>query len=186
MDDTNPFQSPTASLETPTRGRGDFPQVDGDCLVVTSGTVLSPVCIITNRPVTEYDLSRKQFTWCTPWVGLLILVNPLVLLLVYLVLRRKCWLTYGLDQRVRRKYRRRILLKVLAVFALLFAVIVAAGWDAVEAMAIALILFLVALVSLCFGNSPLRVVKYRKGVFWMKGASEEYLASLRVAGPLPQ
>jgi hypothetical protein len=45
---------------------------------------------------------------------------------------------------------------------------------------IVLVLFLIAVVSLFFGNSPLRVVKYRNGVFWIQGFSEEFLANIKL------
>jgi hypothetical protein len=42
----------------------------------------------------------------------------------------------------------------------------------------ALVLFLVAVVALFVGNSPLSVVKYREGMFWIRGCSGEFLASV--------
>jgi hypothetical protein len=95
--DTNPFQTPETGFDAmPAVRLAGLPRVDGKCLVVASGTVLPPVCVKTNQPVSEGDLVRKQFDWCSPWVALLLLVNVLVLLIVYFIVHKKCSLTFGL------------------------------------------------------------------------------------------
>lgn len=152
--------------------------VDGKCLVVASGTVLPAVCVKTNQPVSQEDLVEKRFYWCSPIVGLLIVVSGLLLMLVYFVARRKCLLTFGLQPKLRRKYRRRVIVKTVAVIGLFFAIPVSAESEVL--MLTVLVLFLIAVVSLFFGNSPLSVVKYRDKAFWIAGFSEEYLAEMRL------
>ena len=178
--DTNPFQTPETGFDaTPAVRLAGLPRVDGDYLVVASGTVLPPVCVKTNQPVSQRDLVRKQFDWCSPWVALLLLVNLLVLLIVYFIVRKKCSLTFGLAPRIRRGYRTRMLVKIAIVIALLFAIPLSAALDSSVAIAISVVLFLVGVVSLFIGNSPLRVAKHREGMFWIKGFSPEYLASFK-------
>ena len=177
---TNPYQSPRASCDAPPAERfGSRPSVDGECLVVTSGTVLPPVCVKTNRPLSDDDLVRKEFHWCSAWVGLLILLSGLLLILVYFVARRRCSLTFGLDPRVRRECRKRVLLKVVAAIVLFLAMPFSAALDVTIVPIVVIALFLVAVVSLFIGNSPLSVVKYRKGLFWIKGFSSEFLARFK-------
>lgn len=176
--DLNPYQSPTASCDATTAERfADFPSVDGKCLVVASGTVLPPVCVKTNQRLSEKDLVCKRFEWCTPWVALLVLLSPLLLILAYFLVRRKCSLTYGLHPQIRKKYRKRILLKIVAAIVLLLAIVLSASVDAAAVAMLFVFLFLVSLVWLFVGNSPLSVVKYRKKMFWIKGFSDEFLAT---------
>jgi hypothetical protein len=176
--DTNPYQSPaTDAFAMPAERFGDLPRVDGKYLVVASGMVLPPVCVKTNQPVTEGDLVRKQFYWCSPWFALLVLLSGLLLILVYFIARRKCVITFGLDPRLRKSYRRWMLLKTTAAILLFFAIPLSTAIDVTIAPVVVVVLFLVAVVSLFIGNSPLSVVKYRKGMFWIKGFSNEYLAN---------
>jgi hypothetical protein len=176
----NPYQSPaTVSDVISNQDTDNSPRVDGKCLMVVSGTVLPPFCIKTNQPVSKDDLIRKQFYWCSPWVGLLIVLSGLLLIAVYFIARRRCSLTFGLHRRVRDKYRRRKIFKIVATIALFFAIPFSTAVDATVAPIIALVLFLIAVVSLFIGNSALSVVKYQKGVFWIKGFSEEFLANIK-------
>jgi hypothetical protein len=185
--DTNPFQTPetgfVATLAPPLAG---LPRVDGNCLVVASGTVLPPFCVKTNRPVSEGDLVRKQFDWCPPWVAILIIVNLLILIVVYFLVRKRCLLTFGLDPRVRKGYRRRMLLKIAAAILLFLAIPVVSALEANGspiATIIVLVLFLVAVVSIFIGNSPLSVAKHQKGMFWIKGFSKDFLQRFDQAPP---
>jgi hypothetical protein len=147
--------------------------------------VLPAICVKTNEPVSEDDLVRKNFHWCSPWVGLLIVLSGLLLILVYFVARKKCSLTFGLHPRLRRKYRRRVLLKVIATVLLFLAIPFSAALDLTAVPIIVMVLFLVAVVSLFIGNSPLSVVKYRKGLFWIKGFSHGYLSNFKPGATAP-
>jgi hypothetical protein len=177
----DPCQSPaTSSAVTRDQGSGNLPMADGKCLVVASKTVLPPICIRTNQPVSEGDMVCRQFHWCPPWVGLLIVLSGLLLIFVYFIVRKECSLTFGLDPRLRKKYQRRVLLKVVAAIALFFAMPFSVAIDVTVLPIIALVLFLVAIVSLFVGNSPLSVAKYRNGMFWIKGFSDEFLTNVDV------
>jgi hypothetical protein len=180
MDDINPYQSPeTSPLDAPAEHADGRPWVDGGCLVVASGTVLPPVCVKTNERVSENDLMRKDYHWCSPLVGLLVLASGLLLILVYFAARKKCSVTFGLHPRVRWKYRRRVLLKVVATIVLFLAIPYSATVDDTALPFLVMVLFLAVIVSFFIGNSPLSVVKYRKGMFWVEGFSREFLADFK-------
>jgi hypothetical protein len=72
-----------------------------------------------------------------------------------------------------------MLVKIAAVIALLLAIPLSVALDSGIAIAIAVVLFLVSVVSLFIGNSPLTVTKHREGMFWIRGFSPEYLASFK-------
>ena len=187
MDTVNPYESPaTSTIAIPAERLNTLPTVDGECLVVASGTVLPPLCVKTNEPVSKDDLIRKRFDWCSPWIAFSIALGAPILILVYFIARKKCSLTFGLHPHLRRKYRRRMVFKVVATIALFFAIPFSATFDAIAVLIIVMVLFLVALVSLFFGNSPLSVVKYRKGAFWVKGFSREFLAEFAPGSVIPR
>jgi hypothetical protein len=172
----NPYQSPT-TVSNATHEVGGF-RADGKFLVVESIAVLPPICVKTNRPLTERDMVLKQFTWCSPWWGLLILLSGLLLIVVYFLVRKKCTLTFGLDPSVRRKYRNRALFKVVAAVGLFFALPVVAGTNSTPAIAVVLGLFVFSIVSLLIGNASLSVANYRSGEFWLRGCSKEFLTTI--------
>ena len=74
-----------------------------------------------------------------------------------------------------------MIFKGVAAVVLFCAIPVAAAADSDAAIAIVLILFLIAIIVLLIGNSPLRIVKHRRGEFWIKGCSWEFLNSVAEA-----
>ena len=179
---TNPFQSPTADCDVVLAelagGVPAFGLVDGKYLVVPSRTVLPPVCVRTNQPVPEDDMLSKTFDWCSPWVALLILLNVLVLIVVYFIVRKKCTLKFGLHSSIRKRYRKRVLIKSVVAIVLFIAIPFSAAGDVAALPIMLLVLFIAAIVSFFIGRSPLGVAKYRDGMFWIKGCSPEFLANI--------
>lgn len=172
--DENPYQAP-ATVSDAVQSEGEV-RADGKYLVVRTGTVLPLYCVKTNQPVGEQELRRRRLTWCSPFVGLLILLSGLLLILVYFLLRKNCVITYALAPEVRRKHRNRRLAKIAAVVMLFFAVPIAAGSDSTPVILVVTLLFFAAVVSLFVGNSPLVVSKYQQGEFWIAGCSQDFLA----------
>jgi hypothetical protein len=175
--DHNPYQAPTvastATLST-TNAR-----VEGKCLVVTSGAVLPPFCVKTNTAVQQQDVQQRRLSWCPPIVGLLILMSGLLLILVYFIVRKQCMITFGLSPAVRKKYRNRRIFKIIAVIVLFFALPFTAAIDSTAVIVTVFILFLVAVISLFIGNSPLAITNHRKGEFWISGCSKEFLSHVQ-------
>lgn len=150
-------------------------RVEGKALVMPSGTRLPPICVRTNQPVTEHDMVRRDFYYCSPWYALFIFLGVILYVVVYVLARQRCTLIYGVHPDVRKMYRKRTVIKsVLAVVLCIamFAVAPLKGpW-----LPILLIAFVATLISFAFGGTPLRVTKWRAGEFWVKGCSPEYLA----------
>lgn len=152
-----------------------LPAVDGPLLVVSSGTVLPPICVKTGDPVADEDMLRKTYYWCPPLVLLLALVNLVLLAIVYFIVRKKCELSFGLDPHLRAKYRNRVVMKTLALVGLLVALPFAIATDRDILWMGVLFLLIVVVVWCCFGNAPLRIVKSKNARFWVKGVSPECL-----------
>jgi hypothetical protein len=169
--------SPISPFAAPT------PRVQGKLLIIRDGDVLPRYCVKTNQPVTVVEMRTKEFTWCSPLVGLLMLISGPLLILVYFLARKRFYLTFGLSDELRQRYRYIYLAKVIAAVALFFTMPLSAAAGNVVPV-IVLILFIGAVVSLFLGNSPLAATNYRNGEFWITGCSKNFLATVASADPL--
>ncbi|WP_010587866.1 hypothetical protein [Schlesneria paludicola] len=176
----NPFEAPLSDLNPETdRDAIHLGEVwvDGKQLVVRSNTVLPPFCIKTNEPIPESELIKKTLTWLPPAYALVLLLGgPLLLLIVYLLVRKQCVLTYGIASSIRRKRRNRILLNCVISLLLFLAIPLTAPLKSPVPMVTALLAFIGSIVSLLLMGSQLRITKHRKGEFWISGCSADFLA----------
>lgn len=184
--DTNPYKPPVA-LDT-FSGKPDAGTicVEGKYLVVCSGAVLPQRCVKTNQKITEQDMRHKTFEWCSPWVALSFLISGCIMIVLYFVFRRKCSLTFGIHPSVRKKYRNRLIFKVLATVALLVSLPFVAATDSGGLIAAVLILFIFAFIASFIGNSPLSIAKHREGEFWIKGCCQEFLHQIGGGDPFSE
>jgi cytochrome c biogenesis factor len=144
-------------------------------LVVVSGTVLPPICVKTNQPVTREGIVHKHLHWRPPWV---------MDLIAFLMARETCILTFGLDPRVQKDYRNRLRLKIVAAIGLLLVLPVLVITNAMTfQFVVAFTLVLAGIAILFVEISPLRVVDYRDGQFLIRGFSKEYLERFKKAIP---
>lgn len=177
---SNPYESPQTSSEPDLPKGGAWSatennvRVDGKLLVVRSGVILPRYCVKTNEPITELDMTRKTLTWCSPLVAFLFLLA----LIVYFVVRKKCVITYGISPEIKQKYRKRLFVKASVAVSLLLVLIFAISFDLFPLFLVVFSPFLISLLVLVFGNSPLTVSMHKDGYFWIKGCSKEFLASL--------
>ncbi len=188
--DTNPYQSPATSSFGD--GEGSSIRVEGKSLVAPTERVLPPVCVRTNRAVSEADMVQASLFWCSPWVMFTVLGGPLVIPALFL-LGKRFTITYGLIPELRRRYRIwrtvKIALGVLCVcisaltgaaFAAAFAIYPSAEFNFTAAVLVLAILvgFGGSFSVIFIGNPPLIPAKYRQGMFWVNGCSGEYLARI--------
>lgn len=198
--DTNPYESPQTDCSAPENWQDSALRVEGKHLVILTGTVLPPVCVKTNRPVSEADMVRVTLYWCSAWVAVLALGGPLVIPALFL-LGRRFTVTCGMIPSVRRLYRLGRICRTAAAIGcfgtLLFTGAVFVGMlvfypSAVLDIGPAVIgkgvVFVLAvgsgsgLVAFLVGNWPLSLAKCSRGMFWVEGCSEEYLARFEAEG----
>jgi len=154
-------------------------------LVLPSGCTMPPKCVLTNQPVSESDMVFTNLTWTPASVGLWALLGSPALIFGFFVGRELCSITYGLSRSTRIRKVMYAILKVVTSIGLLaatvaLAVIPSVHWTITLLLYSTFILFLGSIVLIFIGNSPLRVVDYRNGMFWVKGFSQEYLDDLDV------
>ncbi len=77
-------------------------RVDGDTLIVKTNAVLPARCIKTNETL---ELQTKSVTkyYFPNWVYVLILINLLILLIVYMIVRKPVVVTYSIGKTARTK-----------------------------------------------------------------------------------
>ena len=153
-------------------------RVDGRYLVVRSGAVLPARCIKTNELV-EQAAVNKTFYWVNPAWLLLILASPLALLVVYLVVRKECHITFSMSRSERRKVWTRTTASLLVFGAAVAATIVGVA-EAEVGLAVAGIvcLFPGLVMAIVFAN-PIGVAKAKNDEFWIKGCGRDFLDSIR-------
>lgn len=197
---TNPYESPQTDCSAPENWQDSALRVEGKHLVIPTGAVLPPVCVKTNRPVSEADMVRVTLYWCSAWVAVLALGGPLVIPALFLW-GKHFTVTCGMIPSVRRLYRIGSICKTAAaigcfvtllltgaVFVGMFVFYPSAVLDIGPAVIGKGAMFVLAvgsgsgLVSLLVGNWPLSLAKYRQGMFWVSGCCEEYLGRFEEEG----
>ncbi len=201
--DTNPYQSPQTDCYACENRREPSPGVDGKYLVVPANTVLPPICVKTNQPVSQADMIRGTFYSWSPWVAILALGGPLVIPAIFL-LKKRVWIAYGLAPELRKEWRVRKIAKISIAITFGTLLLACAGIQAILAygpsavsldsilmmgalMIVAIVVsFIDLFVSIFIGNPPLTVVKHRRGLFWVKGCSAAYLARMETESTFRQ
>lgn len=157
-------------------------RVDGRRIVVPASDARLPLrCVKTNEPVTGADVRARTLWWCPPLVFLTILLNLIITLVLYFVLRKSVKLDVPLSRRGRQIVRRNALI-AFAVGAVGFALVVfpiASGQEQYLAwIPVGAAMILGALIFGARHGTALRIVKLKNQEAWLAGAGGDYLASL--------
>jgi hypothetical protein len=179
--DDNPYRAPDSDIDSSGRpfdvDESSLMRVDGKFLVVRSGVVLPSFCVKTNAPIPQTNLRKKTLTWCPPYVFAFIVFGGLLLIIVYFIVRKRCELTYVLSAAVRQQYLNWLIVKSLIAVAMLFVLPLAVEFsDTVSVVVV--VLFLLSVIALFLGNSPLAITKHQKGEFWVSGCSTKFLSRI--------
>ncbi len=158
---------------------------DGKKIVVPVADPRLPLrCIKTNQPIAGFTGKKKTLYWCTPVVYLSILLSIIVLLILYLILRKKVVLDIPLSPEGRGIIRKHgfiacgILLGGLALTILPAFFSGPMGNIGGASIALGLVSVLTGFIYASARAYSLRVTKVDKGRAWLAGACPEYVASL--------
>jgi hypothetical protein len=160
---------------------------DGKTLVITRGATLPPYCVKCAQPADSPDW-QKNFSWCNPLLGLLVLAGCpgiLIYLIVYYSIRKQIKLAVPLCEQHKRARRTKLWVgTMLMVTSPLFLVIgaMADKPDLTGAGLFALLAMLIAGGVLLIQASPLRPKKIddMQGLF--VGAREPFLRVIESQG----
>jgi hypothetical protein len=160
-------------------------RADGKRIVVPlRGGRLPRRCVKTNQLVSEDRIRRKMLYSCTPFIYFALLINILVVIILYYVLRKKVVLDLPLSREAQSAVTRN---KIVAwsVFAvgliMIFFGFAAVGGDegtGIQVVLLGIFMILGALIFAALKAQVLRVVKIRGDNAWLTGAHKDFVASL--------
>lgn len=181
MYDENPYAAPESVSEvTPSGYPADRFYVDGNLIMCGTPVALPAICVITGE-TEDIVLVRKTVTWVPKWIYITLLAGVLILLIVYLVVRKECKTSYYLSRRIRNRKRWMIFGGIVGFFGGFVLMIAGADSQIPEILApLGLISLIGSLVLLILGQPPLKAVRHENGVkFWLKGFRQPFFDQLR-------
>jgi len=163
---------------------------DGKFLIVKDGASLPSSCVITNEPVLQGGRRKPvSIAWTPPWICVIVVLGLLFALIAILAFQKKAKITYSLSERAWNKIvKRRAIGSALLLGGIGLIVIgFNAPSDATYTLAALLGGFLAILISLVVFvlAHPIKVTKFKKGWFRIKGCSPEFLETLPEIGHSP-
>jgi len=149
----------------------------GKKLIARSETIFPDRCVKCNAPANGYRLKRQLF-WMHPAYYLFIFCNLLILLIVYMIVRKKAVVHIGLCEAHRAKRKNGLVIGWsslgLAVVLFILAGVVGSGWFVLAG-------FLALLIGGITGAVMARTVtpaKIDKEYVWLTGVHKDFLTEL--------
>jgi hypothetical protein len=172
----NPYRPPSARVDDASRAFGGRVWREGKILHMTQGASLPPRCVRCNAPA-DTRLERRMY-WHSPWLAFLILAGVLVYAIVAVIVRKRADVELGMCTRHMDARRNRILIAWACVVFGVGGCVASLG----AAPGVGFLLgFVGVIAAIAFGmgqSNVLRPVRIDDQSVQLKGASEEYLASL--------
>ena len=157
--------------------RGTKCSRDGKIAVVHAGNDLPPRCITCNDPAKEPTKEVKLY-WHSPWLYLLILINPVIYLLVAILARRSVKVSPGLcETHVSKRNRRLLVIFGLCAGAAVIGIAQQFAAKPDGALAFYLLAAVLLIVAL-FATRKIYAKKITKEYARVGGCKEPFLASL--------
>lgn len=177
----NPYAPPSAELRV---DLGEHCWRDGKIVVLGAGHDFPPRCVCCNAPATPAARARR-FSWHSPWLFLLILLNILIYIVVALLARRSVKLHPALCD-MHQEARRRGRLTGSALFIVGLGILFGAALDGFAAyfgleeagFAAGVLLMLAGLWVASRVPANLSAARIDKYEMRLRGAGEPFLASL--------
>lgn len=185
MDEENPYAAPeSVSGFAPALAMSGFPTdrfyVDGNLIMCGTPVALPAICVITGE-TEDVVLVKKTVTWVPKWIYITLLAGVLILLIVYLIVRKECKTSYYLSRRLRNRKRWMIFGGVVGFFGGFGLMIAGADSQVPEILVpVGLISLIGSLVLLVLGQPPVKAERHENGVkFWLKGFKQPFFDQLR-------
>jgi GYF domain 2 len=146
-------------------------------LVARTETVFPDRCVKCNAPAGGFRLKRRLY-WVHPAYFLLILCNLLVLLVVYLIVRKKAVVHIGLCERHRTKRKRGLIIAwssvAVGIISMFYAGFMSSGWG----ILIGLIVLLGGGITGAVMARAVTPTKVDKEYVWLAGVNRDFMAGL--------
>lgn len=185
MEEENPYAAPeSVSGFAPGFAMSGFPMnhfyVDGKLIMCGATVALPAICVITGE-TEDVVLMKKTVTWVPKWIYFTLLAGVLILLIVYLIVRKECKTSYYLSRRLRNRKRWMVFGGVVGFFGGFVLMIAGADSQVPEIVVpLGLISLIGSLVLLIMGQLPIKAERQENGVrFWLKGFRQPFFDQLR-------
>ena len=178
----NPYAPPASDVNErkPSNHSASKLLVDCDWLVVRTGAILPERCVICNADTSDSGKRyEKKLSYVSPFIYILLLVNILILLIVYLVIRKPVSISYSICDYHRMKKHKFGWLSLGAAALAVTAFFCGGIYDFAFLFLIGFILVVTALIYLVLAINGLRPRKHDNGEFWIKGCGPAFLDSIR-------
>lgn len=149
---------------------------EGKLLIVRNGTVLPSRCVKTNAPITMINYKRTTLVYCPPIAFLFLFCGGIIpLVLAYLIMRKRCHLSYGLTPEISSRYFRFHSICILVGFASLLGCVVAAINEQGLIATVSIFTFLIVLICAMAGKNILTAVNHKDDYFKIKGCCPDFI-----------
>lgn len=176
----NPFASPSAAVDVRPWKESDFTIAENR--ILGGKEIWLPfMCVKCGEKLNEHDETAlrktKKLSWVHPAVILLVFLNMLIFLIVALIVKKQCSVTYSLCQNCRAKRQKLwlvlagVVLSVVGIIAGMIYLGLEPAWPILTSV----FGFIAVLVLAYFLNGPLVIAWYSKETFRLKGAGKTFL-----------
>ena len=148
-------------------------EVDGDCLIVRSQSVLPPRCIVTNEPVSDVPAVRRRLEWRGRTFQ-------------FVVSAKRCDLMVFVSRGNRYRLSLSKVVDLLVIGSIVAFIVTLCSGVPPSFVVPGMIAILGLAGWLSHFRIDLKVVNHVKGRFWIKGISQEFLDQLRDELPRDQ
>ena len=138
---------------------------------------LPDYCVKCNAPVVENDKHRQRFYWHNPALYLL-LISPIIYAIVAVIVSRRTTLYVGLCQQHRKTRSNALIAGWATGLGGLFSMFFSFSMNFTGFGMFCMMLMVIGPIICAFIAQSLRVTEMDDKYIWLKGASEEFLASL--------
>ena len=155
--------------------------VDGNLIMCGTPVALPAICVITGE-TEDVVLMTKTMTWVPKWIYITLFVGVLVLLIVYLLLRKQCKTNFYLSRKLRNRKRWMTFAGLVSLVGGIILVIAGANSEMPGILvSLGVISVICALGLLILGQPPLKAVRHENGIkFWLTGFKQPFFDQLRV------
>ncbi|MDD7987367.1 hypothetical protein PQO01_20640 [Lentisphaera marina] len=157
--------------------------VEGEYLVCQHTAILPKRCMITNEELKISDKAIvKKLSWASPWIYLCILLNIIILLIVYFIVRKKLEITYYLKDEVNEQFKKKKNFHLCIAFASLISGIACIALAPPDIQGFGFLGILGFLIFLCVASAKgthFTIKKFKNGKFYIKGVHPSYLNFIR-------
>ena len=168
---TNPYSAPTIQPDSTATGDG-MVRCLGDLLLIPKGTKLPGICLFTGKEDGGV-FETKKLSWAPPWVFIFILFNLLILLVIYLIVRKQGELTWYTDASILARRRSVGWTWGTTAMAGVVAAVVGFASELPVVGVCSVLVILVALILLLVKSPKLKIAKIDKTDIHLKGVSPE-------------